>query len=394
MKTVTLSIEQITDLFTGLGKLPQAVNREPTFMEIAGYPHFENVCSNILAFYLQPINNHGFGTLFLEVLATLIDEEIVIDGQNVEVRREELTKKGNRIDLVIKSDNYIFGIENKIYAAPYNPFDDYAEHLELLSDGHKVSKILLSLRSVQPSPQLHGFYPISYEIFLQKVLANIGSCFMTAHEPHITFLRDFIQTLQNLQEVTAMDLQRLEYFQKNQQHISTLLNEVDGLRKDMRKKVNQLKAAVTFEDIYPIQSGLWRSSKDLIDVIWYTVKIDDTLWIQFDVYLTPTGWKIHFWNRKGSKKQVEQWLQNQGIKVVETNTGNIWRLVYNGVENIKPYEAELEDVTRWTIDMFDRLTASTADRSTHINTSLANLNLVDRSNNSIPLSSKAFSPNN
>ena len=97
-------------------------------MEIAGYPHFENVCSNILAFYLQPNNEHGFGTLFLDVLASLIDEEIVIDGQNVDIRREELTKKGNRIDLVIESDNYIFGIENKIYADPYNPFEEYAEH--------------------------------------------------------------------------------------------------------------------------------------------------------------------------------------------------------------------------------------------------------------------------
>jgi hypothetical protein len=151
--------------------------------------------------------------------------------------------------------------------------------------------------------------------------------------------------------------------------------------------VNQLKESITFEDIiYPIQSGLWRSSKDLIDVIWYTVKIDDAiLWIQFDVYLTPTGWKIHFWNRKGSRKQVEQWLQSRKIDVIETNTGNIWRLVYNGTDNIKPYEAELEDVRRWTLDMFERLTASAADRSIDSNTSFTNLIPVDRSNPPIPL---------
>jgi PD-(D/E)XK nuclease superfamily len=393
---VTLSIEQIADLFAGLNNLPKAVNREPTFMEIAGYPHFENVCSNILAFYLQPINEHGFGTLFLDVLATLVNAEIEIDGQGIDVRREEITGNGKRIDLVIESDNHIFGIENKIFAGLYSPFEEYSKHLESLSNGHQVFKILLSLRSVKPSPQLCGFYPISYEVFFQRVLANIGSCFLTAHEPHTTFLRDFIQTLQNLQEVTTMDRQRLEYFQKNQQHISTLLNEVDGLRKDMRKKVNQLKESVTVENItYPIQSGLWRSSKDLIDVIWYTVKIDDALfWIQFDVYLTPTGWKIHFWNRKGSRKQVEQWLQSRGIEVVETNTGNIWRLVYNGTDNIKPYEAELEDVRKWTLDMFDRLAASTADRSTDSITSFVNLIPVDRSNPPTPILSKPFSSNN
>jgi PD-(D/E)XK nuclease superfamily len=198
---VTLSIEQIADLFAGLKNLPKAINREPTFMEIAGYPHFENVCSNILAFYLQPNNNHGFGTLFLDVLTTLINEEIEIDGQDIEVRREEPTKKGNRIDLVIKSGNYVLGIENKIYADLNNPFCDYSKHLDSLSEGRKkIHKILLSLRSVQPSPQLYGFYPISYEIFFQKVLMRIGSYFLTANEPHATFLRDFIQTIQNLQK--------------------------------------------------------------------------------------------------------------------------------------------------------------------------------------------------
>ncbi len=129
-------------------------------MEIAGYPHFENVCSNILSFYLQPSNEHGFGTLFLDVLATLIDTEIEIDGQAVDIRREELTDNQNRIDLVIESDNYIVGIENKIYADPYNPFWDYSEYLESLSGGRQVCKILLSLRSIQTLPELCGFYPI------------------------------------------------------------------------------------------------------------------------------------------------------------------------------------------------------------------------------------------
>ena len=82
-------------------------------MEIAGYPHFENVCSNILAFYLQPSNEHGFGTLFLDVLAILINAEIEIDGQSIDVRREEHTRIRNRIDLVIESDNYIIGIEKR-----------------------------------------------------------------------------------------------------------------------------------------------------------------------------------------------------------------------------------------------------------------------------------------
>ena len=155
-------------------------------MEIAGYPHFENVCSNILAFYLQPSNEHGFGTLFLDVLAILINAEIEIDGQSIDVRREELTRIRNRIDLVIESDNYIIGIEKKIYASTNNPFWDYSAHLESLSNGRQVYKVLLPLRCVQPLPEFDGFKPICYEDFFQKVVANIGLYFFTAHEPHMT----------------------------------------------------------------------------------------------------------------------------------------------------------------------------------------------------------------
>jgi PD-(D/E)XK nuclease superfamily len=395
---VTLSIEQITDLFAGLNNLPKAVNREQTFMEIAGYPHFENVCSNILAFYLQPSNNHGFGTLFLDVLATLIDEEIEIDGQGVEVRREEPTKKGNRIDLVIKSDNYVFGIENKIYADLNNPFCDYSKHLDSLSEGRKkIHKILLSLRSVQPSPQLYGFYPISYEIFFQKVLASIGTHFLTAHEPHATFLRDFIQTTQNLQKSNTMDLQRLEYFRSNQQNITALLDEVDNFRQDMRMKTQQLKEIVNCEDIstYNLASGLWTSSKNLLAANLYIIKVNDSFWLQLDLLLTPEGWKMQFFNSngKGSREQVREWLKERDVEF-ETSIGNPWRLIYTGIKNSHPYETEIEDIRMWTIDMLKRLTVSIPDRSTDSNTSFVNLIPVDLSNHPTPLSSKPFSLNN
>jgi PD-(D/E)XK nuclease superfamily len=349
-------------------------------MEIAGYPHFENVCSNILAFYLDPSKNHGFGTLFLNVLATLINEEIVIDAQGIDVRREEPTKKGNRIDLVIKSDNYVFGIENKIYADLNNPFCDYSKHLDSLNEGRKkIHKVLLSLRSVQPSPQLYGFYPISYEIFFQKVLTSIGSCFLTAHEPHTTFLRDFMQTIQNLQKSNTMDLQRLEYFRSNQQSITALLDEVDNFRQDMRMKTQQLKEIVTCEDIstYNIASGLWTSSKNLVAANLYIIKVNDSFWLQLDLLLTPEGWKMQFFNGngKGSREQVRKWLKERDVEF-ETSIGNPWRLIYTGIKNSHPYETEIADIRTWTINMLRRLTTvtSTTDQSTDLNTSLVTSN--------------------
>ena len=42
--------------------------KPPTLMEIAGFPHWENVFSNILAFLTDANQAHGFGTLFIRAL--------------------------------------------------------------------------------------------------------------------------------------------------------------------------------------------------------------------------------------------------------------------------------------------------------------------------------------
>ena len=95
-------------LLDEFGKLPGRIERPKTFMEIAGYPHYENVCSNFLAFFFDPEGSHGLGSLFLDALLDSVgnagEEEGL--GGNVSVEREVVTGKGNRIDLLIKSDSH------------------------------------------------------------------------------------------------------------------------------------------------------------------------------------------------------------------------------------------------------------------------------------------------
>jgi hypothetical protein len=54
-------------------------------------------------------------------------------GGNVSVEHEVYTDAGNRIDLLIKSESRAMLIENKIFAAVANPFDDYAAYLSFRS---------------------------------------------------------------------------------------------------------------------------------------------------------------------------------------------------------------------------------------------------------------------
>lgn len=105
-------------------------------MEIAGYPYLENVCSNVLAFFMDPEESHGLGSLVLDALASAGDISAGNEGVggNVSVEREVATDNG-RIDILITSDDSAILIENKIYAGTNNPFDDYAAYLDRIANG-------------------------------------------------------------------------------------------------------------------------------------------------------------------------------------------------------------------------------------------------------------------
>lgn len=211
----------------------------------------------------------------------------------------------------------------------------------------------------------------------------------------MTFLQDFIQTMQNRQRITTVDCQRLEFFRTNHQNITALIVEVDEFRKNMWVQTKRLQEIVNIENIstFNISPGVWKSPKDFINVNWYMVEIDDSFWLELNIFLTPAGWTIVFSNnnKKGTIDRSRQWLKDRDIEV-ETSIENTDWLVYTGKDNSHPYEAEIEDIRMWTIDMLKRLTALTTDRSIDSNTSFTNLIPVDRSNPPIPLPSKPLAP--
>ena len=94
---------------------------ELTFLDIAGYPRYENVISNILLFLFND-KIHSFGNLWikslLECYRNISGLDMNLDIINVNYAdREVSTKDNKRIDLVIETNKYLILIENKIDAA-------------------------------------------------------------------------------------------------------------------------------------------------------------------------------------------------------------------------------------------------------------------------------------
>nr|MBA2782473.1 PD-(D/E)XK nuclease family protein [Rubrobacteraceae bacterium] len=180
-------LDAATKLLDEFKKLPAHVERPQTFMEIAGYPRRENVCSNILKFFMDPEESHGLGTLMLDALvrAARIDVAEGSISSNVSVDRETVTQAGNRIDLLITSDDHAILIENKIDASSDNPFPEYAAYLDQIAEGREKHKILLTL-SQNNAGCGWGFANLTYTDFVGEIRSLLGRYVSSADTRHLT----------------------------------------------------------------------------------------------------------------------------------------------------------------------------------------------------------------
>jgi len=177
--TATESVEAYLKLLLVFGRLPET-KRSRTFMEVSGYPHYENVCSNILKFFFDPAAEHGLGDLFLLAFFRMAGITEPPDTDNIQVSTQQRTAAGNFIDLIIDSEEFIIGIENKIFHWLANDLDDYGKHLDRLgsdkpSDKPIVIKAVLGLHLLNSeSPLKGGFVSYSYGQFWQQVRQLLG----------------------------------------------------------------------------------------------------------------------------------------------------------------------------------------------------------------------------
>lgn len=74
--------------------------------EISGFPHYETVFNNVLAFFLDSSESHNFKNIvyksLLELLKSKSDKIDLYDEETWEVNREESTDNGKLIDILIK----------------------------------------------------------------------------------------------------------------------------------------------------------------------------------------------------------------------------------------------------------------------------------------------------
>ena len=221
---------KLLDKFRGL---PPRLEPLPTFLEFSGCKRKEEVYSDILAFYLDPGKPHGLGTLFLDALAQAGGIPDHGAWTDVSVEREKRTHNGNRIDILIESDNHVIVIENKIFAGVDNPFDDYKSFAETLEPpGRRIHVFLLTLTPNNAEARWEFLLPITYEGFLVQIRELLGKYVAGADTRYLTFMLDFLNTLDHLQEGVTMDPRFREFLEQNINAVEALLKECYRFKSD------------------------------------------------------------------------------------------------------------------------------------------------------------------
>jgi len=224
-----MEIKEIDLLLDGFDNLPQQLTA-PTYLEICRYPRrrFEEICSRLLAFYFNPQNEHGLGDLFISCLLQLVSkDEIFFDKRQIRIVSED-NAEGKRIDLLIHCPEFAIGIENKISAQLYNPFETYRNRIAQYGQ-QNIFNVVLSLHPVTDVNELqllntHRFVNITYLDLFYLIKSKIGDFVNKVDAKYLIYLFDLIQTLENMDDRNILNHKLESYFSKNQNRLENLIS--------------------------------------------------------------------------------------------------------------------------------------------------------------------------
>lgn len=299
------SVDQFTELMKRFGALPRTSPR-PTFMDVAGYPHYENVCSNILAFYLNPGEAHGLGDLVLRSLLQILEFPDASLGQTL-VEREYMTSHGGRLDLLVDTDAVTIGIEHKVYAGVYNDLDDYAKSIDHSATQpnqpkKKAFKVVLSVKPACANELRPGWQNITHGQLWRVVRSLLGNYAADAELKWLTYLLEFMQSMANLGGEN-MELKAIEQFVvENSDAIDHLIAVRQALFQKLRDRLPELQEILSSAleggklDQPPYRYSTDRIVLDMAKCLPNSKPVDPPM-IAFDLFVTTKGWDLQMFGR-------------------------------------------------------------------------------------------------
>lgn len=267
------------ELLTLLDKLKGVTLKpiEKTVFSIGGRGHYENPVSDVLAFFLDPNEEHELGALVAQ--AMLECAGISASPHSIQaIHREYSTDEQARLDLVLVGDDWLLAIENKVYHNAENPFLHYQKYLEKTFPEHKWHFVLLSPKN----DKVEDWQPVSFTDLAQAIQANMAEKVLELpfNKWHF-FLRDFLANLKTLSGADAMDDTTFDLLQNSMSDIYRLEEVKEAFSEEIKQRGVKLLAEQTEKDFevkmipnwdnntpaYRFSCNTWQGQNDIVLVL-------------------------------------------------------------------------------------------------------------------------------
>ncbi len=307
-----------------------------TSFEIAGYPHLENVSSNILAFYFCDENEHNLGDLFLKSILEIISNSNHDSSsfENITVQKEITTDEGKRIDLIIETPEYLIGIENKLFSWLHNDLTNYRKHLENSKkyDKQKIFAVVLSLNRLDDDfsrnkINSNEFINITYDDLFSRVRKNIGDYINNSNERYSRILLEYIETIENLKGRNMENREMELFFQEHKEDLNELTHKYNEYLQSISNKIYDLKNIMSELEFSRTFNREWIYNKCCLV---YDYLIDNHS-VSIDTYIGTDGWYVELFGRntKSSSYINTELISNHELLSIVNN--NLKKSGRNGI---------------------------------------------------------------
>jgi len=335
--------------------IPKIERKETTFLEIAGLSHYENVISNIYAFYLNPFEKHKFDDIFISSLLMLIEKKTqqkkITISKKFEIEREKGTEHKKRIDLLIHDKENVIIIESKIFHNLNNPLEIYWESKKIpkVEDEHKIG-IILSLWHQKTKND--NYINITHLEWLEKVFENIQNYKPDETNKYFVILKDFYQNIKNL--TNKMKTEQIDFFRNNVSKINQAVELKFGLRNHIVAEVERACGLLNKKlDLDKISNNKYNQkrlryyrSKKFNELV-ITVVFEDLLTEKGELYIVVE--LQHKLIKKIQEKYDEIIKDLQGTLNESFKTANKNYAHFAHIPNCKPNTEEIKNLSQYIV---------------------------------------------